>query len=903
MADQRSVVELVFQGVDQTSEATRAALNNAEQFSSSVGNITAPIADFTKDAVKFELALLGAGAAITALSIVAAGDFDAAFREISTLIDEPTESLGDFRREILQYAATSTQSLPQITSAVYSAISAGVEYTDSLQAVATAERLAVAGKADLEQALIVLVSSLNAYNLTMDEAESFSDALFQAVKDGQTTLSELGSTLARVTGTAASLEVPFEVLLAAISTLTATGMPTNQAITAINAALNAMLNPSQQARQQAEALGIEFGAQAVKANGLEAVLQEVARATGGNEEQMARLFGSTQALAAVFPLTGAAADRFAESIANQANNAGATEEAYERMAGAIGLSNRQIMSSFQMVLIAIGDPLLAEYGNVANAIVAIFNAIGTEIEEGELGGIVDAIRDIMADAAEAFLSLAENIPEVDFSQASASIVAGVSAIADAVRQLFQSLDLGTPEGLQRAIEALGLGFQALSEFTAGTVEQLSTFIGWVAGQGVEGVLEFAQQWANTAGKIGMVAIAINTLLPLLTALLSGVNLVLAAKLALPAAASGAGIALTGLAVKLGPAGAVAVALGNLIYQLDRIVRGLQAIREANERAESAQESMAISAENVAASLERISATTGLTVSNMDEFHELVKAGTIALNEQSNQWELVTEEVRDYDQEVRDALRDSASGLDAINQALKDYALESGLAYDEATGAIGTLAGALGEAEGATGRAAGATQGWIEYIGEDGERAFRQLGNSIDQVFDDAVDAIEDVINTSEEYRIRMREIAAEEYIATIQAQVELESAILEAETRRIEAAFESINTSIISTGEVIGGIVGLLDGASGRTRLTLEEQLRRENAIREDAARLQRELTEAQIESLRERTRRMQSGGALIEVEGSGLQPHLEAFMWEILRSIQLRVNEDGLDMLLGVEA
>ena len=42
------------------------------------------------------------------------------------------------------------------------------------------------------------------------------------------------------------------------------------------------------------------------------------------------------------------------------------------------------------------------------------------------------------------------------------------------------------------------------------------------------------------------------------------------------------------------------------------------------------------------------------------------------------------------------------------------------------------------------------------------------------------------------------------------------------------------------------------------------------------------------------------SPGALIKIDGAGLQPHLEAFMWEILRTIQTRVNADGLKLLLG---
>ncbi|MCP4063709.1 MAG: hypothetical protein GY740_10715, partial [Gammaproteobacteria bacterium] len=59
--------------------------------------------------------------------------------------------------------------------------------------------------------------------------------------------------------------------------------------------------------------------------------------------------------------------------------------------------------------------------------------------------------------------------------------------------------------------------------------------------------------------------------------------------------------------------------------------------------------------------------------------------------------------------------------------------------------------------------------------------------------------------------------------------------------------------------------------------------------------------TEAQIENIREKTKRLAKGDALIKVEGAGLQPHLEAFMFEILREIQVRVNADGEEMLLGL--
>ena len=55
------------------------------------------------------------------------------------------------------------------------------------------------------------------------------------------------------------------------------------------------------------------------------------------------------------------------------------------------------------------------------------------------------------------------------------------------------------------------------------------------------------------------------------------------------------------------------------------------------------------------------------------------------------------------------------------------------------------------------------------------------------------------------------------------------------------------------------------------------------------------------IEQLRAQTRAVDRGDSIIKVDGAGLQPHLEAFMWEILKTIQVRVNQDGLAMLLGV--
>jgi tape measure domain-containing protein len=155
-----------------------------------------------------------------------------------------------------------------------------------------------------------------------------------------------------------------------------------------------------------------------------------------------------------------------------------------------------------------------------------------------------------------------------------------------------------------------------------------------------------------------------------------------------------------------------------------------------------------------------------------------------------------------------------------------------------------------------------------------------------------------------DFALEMEKLASNERIANIEARVSLNIAELEANTQRVIASFESINTTIGSTENLISDILGLLadyDSLNYAAIRILEEQLDLENQRRQEALDMQKALTEAQIDQLRAQTQSLERGDSIIKVDGAGLQPHLEAFMWEILRTIQVRVNQDGLKLLLGV--
>ena len=181
---------------------------------------------------------------------------------------------------------------------------------------------------------------------------------------------------------------------------------------------------------------------------------------------------------------------------------------------------------------------------------------------------------------------------------------------------------------------------------------------------------------------------------------------------------------------------------------------------------------------------------------------------------------------------------------------------------------------------------------------------KTTGSVADQkkAMDDAAKATQKAKDEAAKYYLELEKLASNERIKLIEAKVTLNTEELKFKTEIVKSAFESINTSIDSTGKLLGDLWKLMDNPSMTfsDKWALEDQIEKENALREKSFELQKKLLEATIKEIELRTKAMQSGDALIKIDGAGLQPHLEAFMWEILRTIQVRVNADGLKLLLG---
>lgn len=901
MATASSVIELIFNGIDRTGQATQAALQNVGKFAGSVQSATQPVADMTAAAVKLEVGIIATGVAVVALGIKMAGDFDAAFRQISTLFKASDEDLAGFKEAILSYASTSSMAMKDITEAISAAVGSGVEWSDSLALIATAEKLAVATRADLKGTTEVLVSTMKVYGIETKDAGKVSDLFFQIIADGKIEMNDLSQSLARLTPISGAAGVSLDEMGAAIAVLTAGGMQPSTAIDALKSALSNIIKPSSEASKLAAELGIEFNAAALKSKGLAGVLDDVARATGGNTDKMAILFGDMTGLAAVLSLTGPQAEAFAKSIESMGDSAGAVDAAFKKMTDSADESTAKITSAMTVLLIRIGAPLLDEFGGITKAIAAIFNALGASVKEGELGGLVKYVEGLMKEMQATLETVAKNMPAALAGADFSGFTKGIDVVVKSIKELFGGIDLSTVSGLQSAIELVGAAFLGLSSYVSGVIDSFKPLFDQLAGvaDGLDGVdssiFKTAGEMAGFVTQANLLAGGLNSLLPALEALVAILLLRQGAGLlgAMSSAAAGA----AGLAASLGSAGLVAAA-GAAGYGVGTLL--VEPINDMVSAMTGSQTTLGswiydlLNGGDAAADLGE--KTTGAA----DGVETLGASATVAADGADLMCTKAEEAAKGMDglgEAVTDAsgaVKDSKNPFESANAAMLAVFAASEKAADGST----KLAAATGEAsKGITGVKTIIDETTGKVIGY--EQAMTKGGAATKAIAEDTKKAEEATRKWNEE----VAKMNFQEKLKLIESQTKITTATIEADAKKTVAAFESIGASITSTGEVLQTLFGQMDkfGDMGwAERRLIEEQIDKENEHRDRAFELQKEMTEAQIAQMKAQTDALLKGDGLIKIDGAGLKPHLEAFMWEILSEIQVKVNKDGLKMLLG---
>lgn len=300
--------------------------------------------------------------------LTAMADFDTKVREIGTLIPGVTDRLiSTISDELLDSSVRYGQAIDQMAKARYDAVSAGfVKVADSARLIEVSAKLAVGGVSNIAKTMDVLTSVLNAYEYGAKGAYKVSDIIFETVRLGKTTVDQLAGSLGTVAAVAPTLDVSLEEVAAGFSALTIQGLSTDEVATALQASMVSLLKPSTALEEKLKSLGYETGAAAVRALGFKDTIKVVTE--GANEADLAALFPNIRAMRAIFPLVGAAAERFNEHLGQMHKAAGATDRAFGLMEEGIGFRFAQMKARISKLSIEIGQALLPIGEGVVNII-------------------------------------------------------------------------------------------------------------------------------------------------------------------------------------------------------------------------------------------------------------------------------------------------------------------------------------------------------------------------------------------------------------------------------------------------------------------------------------------------------------------------------------------------------
>jgi TP901 family phage tail tape measure protein len=875
MADLEKTVKIIFAGED--SELSKTVLGVAKKFddfSAPLEKISQTLSGFADKVIKVDAVLAGLVVGGMALAINESGKFGGSFREISTLIDASSADIGKFREDVLIYAQSSGKSIEDINQSIYKAVSAGISYKDVMGALASAEKLSIAGRNDLASTTVLLAGTMNAYGASANQAGHYSDVFMETVRRGLTTLPDLAGSLANVTGIASMGKVPIETLSAAIAALTATGIPTEQAITGMKNVIANIIKPTDEAAKMAASLGIQFNAAALQTKGLEAVLWDAWRATNGNAESMNTLFGSIRGLNAATILASDSSGRFKETLAAMQNVAGTTDEAYKKMAGGFTEVNQNLKNNIAVLLIDIGDKLMPAYKEAGRGLSNIFKDVKIAVDAGAFDPLFNLLADAGSKLSTWLSGVAKALPEaltgLDFSK----LISALKGLAGAFSEYLGGLDLTQVDDLHKFIQGLIDGIAGLIKVTEGMVEGFRPFFTVI----VEFLKSAAQSDEQTQKVIGTV-------------------------LALGKMVEAFGIGM--------------VAAATVIDQYKVSIDGFFNVVGGSARVTW----------NVIQGV--FDAITGALVILAGSFLSLVDSLSFGLltDQLADSKTKLTQWGMDISKSIAENAHDSNQGLSKIGEGLKQLIYDSGdtkKAVDETSGSFekidetaqgaarsfGSISEEVKKTQTSVTNAGTAVKGLGDQLKTVGTIEIGDKIVEVKAVADNkSITSAKDEVNkipAEKKIDVNLETAKIKEQSAIIQKGIEWTAKVniaqAEEATKRLKDMLSSIDTGIKSTGDLLGSLFGNLGSEGGRYSYEIMEQVRKENERRDQEFALQEKLINQQAQMNELKIRQMQEGNYVVQVAASGLKPHLEMILWEILTAIQLRANEESAEFLLGIK-
>jgi len=254
----------------------------------------------------------GAVAAVAAPigAMFAGNKLDNAIANMSTLLASTTVTGDKFNAMMDDTAAAAARvsesfglGLVDTVNGFKTALSTGIE-AENLESFGNLAATVTKGLGTtFDDAVGILTTFKDSYNLNMEGMRESSDVLFNAINVGKFQVDDLKNNIGRVVTSAAEAGVGIKDMSAGLATLTRVGLSTSQSITSMNRFINNIVSPTDKARAMFDKLGLATGHAAFKTQTLMQYLYKLKAAVGDNADLMSELFTTEQGRRGAIGLT------------------------------------------------------------------------------------------------------------------------------------------------------------------------------------------------------------------------------------------------------------------------------------------------------------------------------------------------------------------------------------------------------------------------------------------------------------------------------------------------------------------------------------------------------------------------------------------------------------------------
>lgn len=905
MADIQKTVEILFTATDKTSAGIRNVNQNLQ-------DIASPLANLTKGFLKLEAALLAIGVAFGVKAFNDAAKFEGALLDLQKVMNDSEGDAAAYTDTVDALSAKYGESGAEILQGAANIKQAGFTVKESFELQDIALKASVIGEQDLNAATQQLIATLNGFKAPASEATRLLDVQNEVSNNHATTLEQLSLGMSRLSPIAHKMGFSFEETAAILTPVIEVFRNGGEASNALKIGLVSLIDDSGPVKEALNQIGVsQKNLDGSMRSGKE-ILYDVAQAFTTLEQNQklvvtSMIVGERQAarMSEVFDGLG----KINEVLATATNSVGSANKELEIRLASTEVQVKRASAAFNLLSKTIGEQFRVELTEVIRGVTGLEIALAEIAAGGGFEDLMKLVRPQLEEWAALLVKMTEALPEaikgLDFSP----LIDAFKNVGDTLSDNFGDFDLGTVEGLRDAIQSVIDGLADMINITDGIAQGFLA----MAGPIISIIKWFGSLDSDTQkllGNLGAMAVGVTALSPIIMAFAGVMGLLGTGAIAGLVGAIGG---LVGLLV--GPVGLLAaftaLAGVGLMKLFGDDTRSIEENTVALESAVSARVKLTEEQLKVRDAMALASKEVDTWTEKLRTMSDLQSDPSVNQETMVEQWNLWTKAVESGSKTAEEgavAIAFLAKGLDNMTfkvldskQATEDYnqAIRDRLILEKEQ--IQTLisAGATTEEINKARAVATKTQLELNHSLQTGVQAANEAAEADKK----SKEAMEKKVGALVKYKLGLEEIQSKERISTFKITSEIDIADIEANKEKILAAFTSVDTGMTSTGETLVGLFGQFGeaakGAFGTSTIT--KAVEKESDLRKQEFELQQKLVNTQIEHQEKLTEAIGQEEIIINVNGDGLKPHLEAIMWEILDTVQVRANSEGSEYLLGL--